>query len=230
MTWSARSLAALCGLLAALLLSPRAARAASPVVVELVREAKAHEGGGDDAKAAARYTEAIKLDPTYGPAYLGLGSLRERAGDLREAERIYDIALSRIPSLSEALARRAVVRRALGRTDSAIQDLEAFEQATSERSALEKIAAWHRKDGQPPRELAVRRRQFWTSRDDAERVTAARWIRALQIVTAEADPVGEPAEPTWTRAMLRAVERLNLDRATQRLRAGPARPKPGPRR
>ena len=66
----------------------------------------------DDLVAIRRYADALALDPTLGDAYLGLGALRLRLGDAREAERVFDVALSRVPSLSSRAGRPG--RSALG--------------------------------------------------------------------------------------------------------------------
>src|ERR1700722_5755809 len=63
---------------------------------ELLREAREHEARQDDFVAIRRYTEALALDPLLGDAYLGLGALRLRRGDPREAVRVYDVALSHL--------------------------------------------------------------------------------------------------------------------------------------
>src|SRR5258706_3635607 len=91
--------------------------AASSSAAELVREARAQEAGREDELAIRRYSEALSLDPTCGDAYLGLGALRLRLGDAREAERVYSVALAHLPSLATALVGRAEARRALGFRD-----------------------------------------------------------------------------------------------------------------
>src|ERR1700722_20974902 len=99
----------------------RGAHASS--VTELVREARAHEAAHEDGLAARRYMEALALDPTCEEAYLGLGELRERTGEMREAERVYSVALAHAPQLKAALLGRARAERTLGARDEAEQDL-----------------------------------------------------------------------------------------------------------
>ena len=111
--------------------------AASPVAqaqppasaAELLRQAREHEAMNDDLVAVRRYTDALALDPTLGDAYLGLGALRMRRGDPREAERVFDVALSRIPALHRALVGRAEARWALGFRAEAEDDLDAYARA-----------------------------------------------------------------------------------------------------
>ena len=81
---SARSL--LVGAVLALA-APRTAAASS--ALELVRMAHVHETAREDDVAIRRYMEALALDATCEDAYLGLGALRARLGDLREADRVY---------------------------------------------------------------------------------------------------------------------------------------------
>ncbi len=85
--------------------SPHVAAASS--AEELVREARAHDAAHKEELALRRYTEALSLDPTLADAYLGLGELRARRGDAREAERVYSVAMEHVPGLRPALAGRA---------------------------------------------------------------------------------------------------------------------------
>src|SRR5262249_31673576 len=107
-----------CVLAAAL---PRPARASS--ADELIREARAHEAAHKDELALRRYSEALALDPTLAEAYVGLGDLRARRGDTREAERVYSVALEHVPTLKIALAGRARARWALGLHEDAELDM-----------------------------------------------------------------------------------------------------------
>ena len=95
-----------------LLLAATPAQASS--ALDLVDIARAHEAAHEDDLAVRRYTEAIALDATCEEAYIGLGRLRARRGDLREAERVYNVALEHVPQLRAARVGRAYVRRALG--------------------------------------------------------------------------------------------------------------------
>jgi tetratricopeptide (TPR) repeat protein len=165
--------------------------------LELVRMARAHEEAHDDDIALRRYSEALFIDPTCAEAYLGLGSLRARRGDLRESERVYSAALEHVPGMRAARTARAHVRRALGSTAAAIEDL--LSATEDEISALRVIASWYAEDGQGPAQLSVWRRI--ASIAEATRQTtllfeARTMIRALVIVVGPADPAAFPPDRT----------------------------------
>src|SRR6185369_13907007 len=135
------------------------------------------------------YMDALSLDPTCDEAYLGLGSLRARRGNLREAERVYSLALEHLPHLRAARTARAYLRRALGAQDEAVQDLLAA--ADDDISGLRTLASWYGEDGQVPAQLAVWRRI--ASRAEASQDTvllheARTMVRALVILVGPADP------------------------------------------
>jgi tetratricopeptide (TPR) repeat protein len=184
----------------------RAAAAAD----ELVREARAHEAAHDDDVAVRRYTEALSLDPTSADAYLGLGALRLRLGDPREAERVYAMALEHVPALHKALVGRARARWALGRHDDAEQDLDAYATLEPDPSALRDLAAWYAEDGRTPAQLAAWRRllAMATRASDAPLAREARrMVRALQILVGPADPATAPLDPDPTRRALATIAR-----------------------
>jgi tetratricopeptide (TPR) repeat protein len=185
--------AALAGAAAiAFLLSSAPASASS--ALELVRLARAHEAAQEDDLAARRYTEALGLDPTCEEGYLGLGRLRARRGDLREAERVYNVALAHLPGLRAAQLDRAYVRRALGARSEAIEDLMAG--ARDDPAALRVLAGWYGEEGQTPAQLAVWRRLLARAeaRDDTALLHEARaMVRALLILVGPADPAAQPA-------------------------------------
>ncbi len=187
--------------LLSLLLQVTALTAAVPAFAssaeQLVREARAHEAAQKEELAIRRYTEALSLDPTLGDAYLGLGDLRARRGDAREAERVYSVALEHVPSLRVALAGRARVRRALGMHDEAERDLLAYALETSDRAALKELAVWYGEDGRAPAQLAIWRRLLSLAEKagDVSLTREARTtVRALQILVGPADPVSAPSE------------------------------------
>src|SRR5512135_1397664 len=119
--------------------------------LELVRIAQAHEAAHEDDLASRRYMEALALDPTCDEAYLGLGALRARRGDLREADRVYSVALEHMPQLRAARTQRAYVRRAMGYREEAIGDLLAG--AEDDPAAMRVVATWYGEDGQIPAQL-----------------------------------------------------------------------------
>jgi tetratricopeptide (TPR) repeat protein len=179
--------------LAALAVACVADSAAASPVTELVREAQDLEAAHQEDRAVSRYTEAIELDPTCAPAYLGLADLRARRGDTREAERVYSMALDRVPSLHAALLGRARVRRRLGALREGYQDLELYLSREEDLAEMKELAAWYGEDGRTASQLAAWRRLYVTAErlraDDALLREARATVRALQILLGPADPV-----------------------------------------
>lgn len=182
--------------------------AEASTALDLVQIAKGYEASHQEEIALRRYMDALDLDPLCAEAYLGLGSLRARRGDLREAERVYTVALQHVPSLREALLARAHVRRALGATDEAISDL--MTSAESELAALRTIAIWYGEDGLLPAQLATWRRIL--GRAEALQLgplarEARTMVRALVIVVGPADPAAAPADDRALRTVLARLAR-----------------------
>jgi tetratricopeptide (TPR) repeat protein len=162
--------------------------------LDLVRIARAHEAAREEDLALRRYTEALSLDPICEEAYIGLGRLRARRGDLREAERVYNVALEHLPQLRAARLGRAYVRRALGARAEAADDLLAG--AEDDPAALRVLAGWYGEDGQTPAQLAVWRRiiaRAEATQDAALLHEARNTVRALVILVGPADPAAAPA-------------------------------------
>lgn len=198
--------------------APRAARAEPPQTertktvtssaYELVKIAHAHELAKEDDVALRRYMEALSLDPTCEEAYLGLGSLRSRRGDLREAERVYSLALEHLPQLRAARLARAYVRRALGARAEAMSDLTGG--AEDDPAALRILATWYAEDGQTPAQLAVWRRILARAEaaQDPQLLHEARTtVRALVILVGPADPAAAPATDDRVRRLVATVAR-----------------------
>ncbi len=177
---------------------------ASSSSAELVRQAQVHETRHEEDLAARRYTEAIVLDATDRAAYLGLGALRLRTGDAREAERVYEVALARLPAFPEALLGRAEARWTAGEHLGAEQDLEAYAATTGDERVYGQLASWYSADGRYPAELALYRRLLASDRADAK--TAA-LVRALTILVGPADPVTQPSSKDATRRGLAHIAR-----------------------
>jgi tetratricopeptide (TPR) repeat protein len=202
--FAARSLAAcLVSFVTAAAFAPHVARAQSPEsAAELLREAREHESNHDDLVAVRRYSDALALDPTLGDAYLGLGALRLRLGDAREAERVFDVALSRVPSLHRALVGRAEARWALGLRAEAEDDLELYAREAEDPGALRELAEWYANEARIPAQLATWRhiRAMANERGDATLEHEAQtMVRALQILVGSADPVTKPLTQDPTR-------------------------------
>lgn len=177
------------------LLAAKPASASS--ALELVRIAKAHELAHEEDIALRRYMEALALDPTCDEAYLGLGSLRARRGDLREAERVYSMAIEHVPQLTAARTARAYVRRAMGLRSEAVEDLLNAAGPTEDPKVLRVLATWYGEDGHTPAQLAVWRRiasRAEASDDVVLAHEAKTMVRALVILVGPADPATFPAD------------------------------------
>ena len=193
------------------------ATVASDASRELVREAREHEAARELDTAVRRYSEALQIDATCVEAYLGLGALRLRLGDAREAELVYSIALERVPSARAALRGRANARWALGRHDDAEQDLEAFATFENDVSAWRDLADWFGNDGNAPAQLVTWRHLLAMAtkheggaepRSEQHEVDVARgWVRALQIMVGPADPAAAPLDADSTRRALAHIAR-----------------------
>ena len=183
-----------------------AAPASASSALDLVRQAREHEAARQEDRATRLYTEALGLDPTCEEAYLGLGALRTRRGDLREAERVYNVALEHVPALRAARLARAHVRRALGAHEEAVADLLAF--ADEDPASLRILATWHGEDGQIPAQLAVWRRIATRAEATQSAVLlheARTMIRALVILVGPADPAAAPQRDAGVRRLAATV-------------------------
>jgi tetratricopeptide (TPR) repeat protein len=176
---------------------------ARDTAVELVRQGLEHARNGDDELAARRFMDAIQLEPTLGPAYLELASVRERSGDLREAERTYDVAIRSVPGFVAAFRRRAAVLHRLGDAVHELADLEEAARLTDEPDVLLDLARRHVEDRAWPAALATWRKVLakTEAKGDRRLVEDARiQIRALGILCSELDPVSEGASSRdWVR-------------------------------
>jgi tetratricopeptide (TPR) repeat protein len=175
-----------------------AARAEEPgwstaQAAELTRQGNAHAAGGDRSAAARRFLEAIRFDPTYGPAYLGLAALHEASGDLVEAERVYQMGVERVARFAEAHLARARLRKRQGRLADAAADLEAARAlAPDDPALLGELCATYIALGALPAALGASRRLEALAEDraDAALLKESRVrSRALANLVAEADPV-----------------------------------------
>jgi tetratricopeptide (TPR) repeat protein len=178
---------------------------------ELVRQAREHEARRDDDVAARRYSEAVGLEPTAGAAYLGLGALRLRHRDFREAERVYAVALAQVAGLHVALAGLARARWGLGRHVDAEATMETYLAAEpGDVEALREVATWYGADGFAPAQLAAWRRLLvlaGASNDEGGVRAARATVRALQLLIGPADPAAAPVAPSPTRATIARVAR-----------------------
>lgn len=166
---------------------------ATTQAAELTRQADAHAQTPDTDAAARRYLEALRFDPTYGPAYLGLAALYERAGDLQQAERTHSVGIDHVLAFAAGHVGRARVRQRQGRVREAIADLAAAEALRpGDPAILRELAAAHVAMGALPAALAATRRLAAVltaagARDGAAEVRVR--ARALAALVSEADPV-----------------------------------------
>jgi tetratricopeptide (TPR) repeat protein len=176
----------------------------------LVERAERYERRGDTLDALRVYNDAIRMDPSHGPAYLGLGRLRHALRDLDEADRLYSAAARLPQSAAEALERRARVRRDQGRLEEAVADLRASIDADpSARERHKTLAAWYVERKAWPAALGVWRRlaaELEASGPSDELRQARIQVRALSLLAGEADPVqGGRGHPSWVR---RSIARI----------------------
>ena len=170
---------------------------------------RALEQRGEVPRALVAYTEALRSDPTFGPAYLGLGRLRERLADYAEAERIYARAIH-LPSVAaEALARRASIRRARGDRAGALLDLEAAVRQPGRVGPdhLELLARWYIERRNWLAALMLYRRMAGELDDSDPRFAEVRLkVRALTVLAADLDPVIIGSDhPNWIRRSLASI-------------------------
>jgi len=199
-------LAALAALTLSTLVWP--ARASSSAD-ELVRQARTHEAAHDEDVAVRRYMEALEIDPLNEDAWMGLGALRLRLGDGAEAERVYEAALQRVPTLHRAIQGRARARWAQGkgRHADAQSDLEAYVSLEADAEALRELSTWYAADGRTPAQLSVWRRLLVLATDDAALKEARRMVRALVILVDKADPASSPVLPDPSRRAMAVIAR-----------------------
>jgi tetratricopeptide (TPR) repeat protein len=180
---------------------------ASSSADELVRQARTHEAAHDEDVAVRRYMEALEIDPLNEDAWMGLGALRLRLGEAPEAERVFEAALQRVPTLHRAIQGRARARWAQGRHADAQSDLEAYVALESDTEALRELSTWYAADGRTPAQLAVWRRLLVMATDDAAQKEARRMVRALVILVDKADPASSPVQPDASRRAMAVIAR-----------------------
>jgi len=155
------------------------------------------ERRGDIAQALREYSETIAIDSTLGDAYLRLGALRERMGDPREAELIYDAAIRLGDSRAQAFVQRSHLHRAAGRSAQAISDLQAAVELEPRQEALQELAQHYVEAHAWAAALATVRRIASSAQQSGDGATAenARLeVRALRLLAAETDPSVAPVK------------------------------------
>jgi tetratricopeptide (TPR) repeat protein len=184
---------------------------AASSAAELTRQGREHAQNGDDALAMRRFAEAVRLDPSYGPAYLELAAARERAGDLVEAERTYNVAIEHIPTFVAAFRARAALLRRMGELTREISDLEHLARVAEGPDTLRALAARYVEGQAWPAALATfRKLRALAERSSDERLVreSTTQIRALGLLCRELDPVVAGAwHRDWVRRALASVAR-----------------------
>lgn len=173
-----------------------------------IERAEARLRRGDTSLALVDYNEAVRMDPTFGAAYLGLGAVRELLRDWNEADRVYSIAARLPDSKAEALARRSGVRRALGRDADAFQDLEAAVSESPNRRWLRNLGDWYVERRAWLAALTVWRRFLAEAEREgsSDRDEARLRVKALAVLAGETDPVlGGSDHPSWVRRSMAHV-------------------------
>lgn len=184
----------------------------SALVTELYRRAQQHERRGDAAQAVGEYLDAIRVDPTFGPALLALARLRQAMGDPDEAEQLCARAARLPPYAAQAFALRAQLRRERGRIDEALSDLQAAAEREPSIARLQALADAYVEQQSWPAALAVWRRilgRLESSPGSPELAAARVKVRALSALAGDADPVASgDASQSWVRrALSRIAER-----------------------
>ncbi|NUO54784.1 MAG: tetratricopeptide repeat protein [Polyangiaceae bacterium] len=159
----------------------------------LTDQATANREAGRHDQALSRYREAIEMDGSYGPAYLGLASLREAMGEIDEAKTVLALALEAIPGFGEALLAQAdLLNRAKRYDESTASLLEALKLDRDSVTVLERLLRVAPKGGNLPVALGAARRLAALARargDEAAAKEADLTARALTRLVADADPV-----------------------------------------
>jgi tetratricopeptide (TPR) repeat protein len=197
------------------LATPAGARAdegdrwASSTATELTRQGREHAERGDDALALRRFADALRLDPSYGPAYLELGAARERMGDFVEAERTYGVAIAHVPNFVAAFRARAALLRRMGESAREIADLEHLTRLAEGPDTLRALAARYVENRAWPAALATFRRLRALAEQNGDEQLAREStvpVRALAILGAELDPViAGLGHRDWVRRALASV-------------------------
>lgn len=179
---------------------------------DLTAQATQHRAAGRTDEALSRFRQAIEMDGTFGPAYLGLAELREATGDIDEARQVLALALEKIPSLNEArLAQADLLHRAKRYTQATQALIEASHFEPNSVPVLERLLRTAPSAGALPVALGAARRLASLARergDDAAAREADITARALTRLLADVDPVarGRVHPERARRALARAAD------------------------
>jgi tetratricopeptide (TPR) repeat protein len=186
---------------------------ATTQAAELTRQGKDHAARGNADVALRRLMQALQFDATYGPAYLALGELYERAGDPREGERVYSLGIDHVGRFAEGYLARARLRARQQRTPEAIADLtSAAELMPDDVTVLQRLVTAYVSLSAFPAALAVTRRIESLALDQRDEALASSThvaARALARLVREVDPV---TAGLTARGSLRRALALHADR------------------
>lgn len=159
--------------------------------------------------AVALFTEALKTDGTYGPAYLALAEVREATGEVDEAEKVLLLGMQNILGFWDGLMAQAELVARQRRFDDATALLLAFERGNPDHElALRRLVDVATKADRLPVALRAARRLHELAtlkKDEAGRKSSAAIVRALSLLLGETDPVA--AGPKHREAARRALAR-----------------------
>ncbi|MBL9026046.1 MAG: tetratricopeptide repeat protein [Myxococcales bacterium] len=160
---------------------------------DLTAQAAQHRAAGRTDEALSRFRQAIEMDGTFGPAYLGLAELREATGDIDEARQVLALALEKIPSLGEArLAQADLLHRAKRYAEATQTLVEAARIDPDSLPVLERLLRSAPLAGTLPVALGAARRLAALARargDEPAAKEADITARALTRLLADVDPV-----------------------------------------
>lgn len=97
-----------------------------------VKEGNTKNYDSDFKGALASYSEAIKIDPTYAPAWFFRGNTRFNLKDIKGAIADYSKAINLKPNYADAFANRGDAYFSLNRRDAACKDYLKAEQLGKE--------------------------------------------------------------------------------------------------
>ncbi len=171
------------------------------------RRAESLLARGDTFAAASAYTEAIRVDPSFGAPYLSLSEIRRALGDLRETEWLLTQAARLQEVRAEALSRRARFYRATGRAASALLDWEAAADAEPTEPRLRELATAYIERRAWSAALSTYRRLRVVSKRDVGSPVDREiddTVQALGVLAAETDAAQhDTGEANWIRSSLR---------------------------
>jgi tetratricopeptide (TPR) repeat protein len=103
--------------------------------ISLWKDRQSPNDANNFAQIKSLLEKSIRLDPTFGPAYLQLGIVYSERKDFSNAVAAYQNAIQVTPDLEEAHYRLAQAYRQIGETSKAQAELQRYEQISKEKAA-----------------------------------------------------------------------------------------------